>query len=78
MTTSYPSTQLLIANEWVDAKSGKTLDVRNPATGQVIGKVAHAGIADLDRCAALRRRASKPGATCRPTSAPRSCAAPPA
>lgn len=49
MTTSYPNTQLLIANEWVDAASGRTLEVRNPATGQVIGQVAHAGKQDLDR-----------------------------
>lgn len=33
MTTFCSATQLLIANEWIDAKSGKTLDVRNPATG---------------------------------------------
>ncbi|MBB1603001.1 NAD-dependent succinate-semialdehyde dehydrogenase [Variovorax sp. UMC13] len=56
MTTSYPSTQLLIANEWVDAVSGKTLDVRNPANGQVIGQVAHAGIADLDRALAAAQK----------------------
>jgi succinate-semialdehyde dehydrogenase / glutarate-semialdehyde dehydrogenase len=49
MTSSYSDTRLLIAGEWVDAASGKTLDVLNPATGQVIGKVAHAGKADLDR-----------------------------
>ena len=48
-TASYPDTRLLIANEWVDAAGGKTIDVRNPATGTVIGKVAHAGKADLDR-----------------------------
>ncbi|MES2533957.1 MAG: NAD-dependent succinate-semialdehyde dehydrogenase [Pseudomonadota bacterium] len=56
MTTSYPSTQLLIANEWVDAQSGKTIDVRNPATGQVIGTVAHAGITDLDRALAAAQK----------------------
>src|SRR5690606_8259679 len=51
-TSAYPDTQLLIANKWVGAASGKTLDVRNPATGQTIGTVAHAGIADLDRALA--------------------------
>ncbi len=50
--TSYSDTRLLIANEWCDAASGKTIDVVNPATGKVIGKVAHAGIADLDRALA--------------------------
>ncbi|SFN52584.1 hypothetical protein SAMN05444747_13325, partial [Variovorax sp. OV329] len=39
---TYPHTRLLINNEWCDAASGKTLDVYNPATGKVIGKVAHA------------------------------------
>lgn len=56
MTASYPNVQLLIANEWVDAASGKTIEVRNPATGQVIGTVAHAGIADLDRALAATQK----------------------
>ena len=46
---SYPNTQLLINNEWQDAEGGKTIDVLNPATGQVIGTVAHASKQDLDR-----------------------------
>ncbi|WP_225780837.1 NAD-dependent succinate-semialdehyde dehydrogenase [Xenophilus sp. Marseille-Q4582] len=54
--SSYTNTQLLIANEWVDAASGKTIDVRNPATGQVIGTVAHAGIVDLDRALAAAQK----------------------
>ncbi|MDB5731743.1 MAG: NAD-dependent succinate-semialdehyde dehydrogenase [Variovorax sp.] len=49
MTTTYPNTQLLINNLWVDAADGKSLDVLNPATGKVIGKVAHASRVDLDR-----------------------------
>jgi len=48
-SASYPDTRLLIDNEWCDAVSGKTLNVINPATGKPIGKVAHAGIVDLDR-----------------------------
>ncbi|MET0323130.1 MAG: NAD-dependent succinate-semialdehyde dehydrogenase [Duganella sp.] len=51
-TTSYPDTRLLIANEWHDATGGKTIAVVNPATGQTIGTVAHASIADLDRALA--------------------------
>lgn len=47
-TFQYPNTQLLINNQWRDATGGKTLDVFNPATGQVIGTVAHASTADLD------------------------------
>src|SRR5690349_4010493 len=55
-TTSYPDRRLLINNEWCDAASGKTLDVSNPATGKVIGKVAHAGIPDLDRALAAAQK----------------------
>lgn len=51
-TNSYSDTRLLIQGEWADAESGKTIDVRNPATGEVIGKVAHAGTKDLDRALA--------------------------
>ncbi|KAG0189037.1 hypothetical protein DFQ28_003983 [Apophysomyces sp. BC1034] len=56
VTSSYTDTRLLIDGQWCDAASGKTLDVVNPATGQVIGKVAHAGIADLDRALAAAQR----------------------
>ena len=55
-THAYPDTRLLIAGEWSDAANGKTLEVRNPATGQVIGKVAHAAIADLDRALEAAQR----------------------
>lgn len=44
----YPDTQLLINGEWRNAQSGRTIDVSNPATGEVIGKVAHAEKVDLD------------------------------
>jgi succinate-semialdehyde dehydrogenase / glutarate-semialdehyde dehydrogenase len=46
---TYPDTRLFIHGQWQDAADGRTLDVQNPATGQVIGRVAHAGRADLDR-----------------------------
>ncbi|QSR19148.1 NAD-dependent succinate-semialdehyde dehydrogenase [Novosphingobium sp. KA1] len=45
---AYPDTQLFINGAWRDAADGRTLAVRNPATGQEIGRVAHAGRADLD------------------------------
>ena len=47
--SNYPNTQLLINNEWQDAEGGKAIDVLNPATGKVIGTVAHASKKDLDR-----------------------------
>ena len=46
---SYPDTQLYIDGQWQDAADGRTLAVHNPATGVEIGRVAHAGIAELDR-----------------------------
>ena len=55
-TTNYTDTRLLINNEWCDAASGKTIDVINPATGKPIGKVAHAGIPDLDRALAAAQK----------------------
>ena len=48
-TPAYPSTQLLIDGQWCDAADGRTLAVVNPANGTEIGRVAHAGKADLDR-----------------------------
>lgn len=49
MTFSSMSIGLLIGGEWQDATDRRTLAVVNPATGEVIGTVAHAGTADLDR-----------------------------
>ncbi|HEX3762513.1 MAG TPA: NAD-dependent succinate-semialdehyde dehydrogenase [Kofleriaceae bacterium] len=58
MTTdaAYPDTRLLIDNQWRDATGGKTLDVLNPATGERIGRVAHASTADLDLALAAAQR----------------------
>jgi succinate-semialdehyde dehydrogenase/glutarate-semialdehyde dehydrogenase len=56
MTTAYPHTQLLIDGQWCDAADGRTLAVVNPATGLEIGRVAHAGIADLDRALAAAQK----------------------
>ena len=53
---AYPNTQLLIDGQWQDAADGRTLAVSNPATGSEIGRVAHAGIADLDRALAAAQK----------------------
>ncbi len=39
---------LHIGGEWRGAASGRTLEIVNPATEEVIGQLAHAGLADLD------------------------------
>ena len=53
---TYPDTRLFIAGQWQDAADGKTIAVHNPATGQQIGRVAHAGIADLDQALAAAQK----------------------
>jgi succinate-semialdehyde dehydrogenase/glutarate-semialdehyde dehydrogenase len=46
---NYPDVQLMIGNEWGPAQGGRTLPILNPATGETIGKLAHAEVPDLDR-----------------------------
>ncbi len=53
---NYPDTRLMIGGQWQDAADGRTLAVFNPASGAEIGRVAHAGIADLDRALAAARK----------------------
>nr|WP_314466859.1 NAD-dependent succinate-semialdehyde dehydrogenase [uncultured Novosphingobium sp.] len=53
---AYPDTQLFIDGAWRDAAGGRTLAVQNPATGQEIGRVAHADRADLDLALASAER----------------------
>ena len=48
MDTSYPDTQLFINGKWKSAQANETIDVINPATENVIGKMAHARKEDLD------------------------------
>ncbi len=52
----YPDTQLMIGGRWQDATDGRTLAVCNPASGEEIGRVAHAGIADLDQALAAAHK----------------------
>jgi succinate-semialdehyde dehydrogenase/glutarate-semialdehyde dehydrogenase len=42
------NTLLFINGTWRDAADKRTLDVLNPATGEVIGTAAHASVSDLD------------------------------
>ena len=53
---NYPDTRLFIDGQWSDAAGGRTLAVLNPANGREIGRVAHAGSADLDRALAAAQR----------------------
>jgi len=53
---TYPNTQLFIDGQWQDAADGRSLAVFNPATGKEIGRVAHAGKADLDKALAAAQK----------------------
>jgi len=59
--TATRNTRLLINNEWVDSSDGKTFDTYNPATGEVIAKVAHATTKDVDMAVKAARRALETG-----------------
>jgi succinate-semialdehyde dehydrogenase/glutarate-semialdehyde dehydrogenase len=53
---NYPDVQLMIGNEWGPAQGGRTLPILNPATGETIGKLAHAEVPDLDRALAAAQK----------------------
>ncbi|WP_341894279.1 NAD-dependent succinate-semialdehyde dehydrogenase [Ferrovibrio terrae] len=55
----YPEVQLFIDNAWTKGAGGKSIPVLNPATGEEIGKVAHAEKADLDRALAAADKGFK-------------------
>jgi acyl-CoA reductase-like NAD-dependent aldehyde dehydrogenase len=54
-------TKLYIDGKWVDASSGKHADVINPATEEVIGRVAMASKGDTEKAIAAARRAFDEG-----------------
>jgi aldehyde dehydrogenase (NAD+) len=56
-TTAVMRKQLFINNEWRDAKGGKTVEVINPATEEVIAEVASADASDVDAAVAAARAA---------------------
>lgn len=45
----YSDVKLFINGEWCDGSAGKSEPIVNPATGQVLARLAHAGTADLDQ-----------------------------
>ncbi|MFJ3486129.1 NAD-dependent succinate-semialdehyde dehydrogenase [Pseudomonas sp. NPDC090202] len=52
----YPDVQLYIDGQWRAGEDGRTIAVINPANGETLGTVAHAGIADLDQALAAAER----------------------
>jgi len=58
---SAPVRRMLIDGKWVEAASGKTFETPNPATGEVLARVAAAGPEDVDRAVRAARRAFDDG-----------------
>src|SRR5204863_6551491 len=56
-TTTAMRKQLFINGEWRDAAAGKTLEVINPATEEVVATVPSADRADVDAAVAAARAA---------------------
>src|SRR5215218_5071358 len=54
-TTAVANKKLLINNEWRDAAGGKTMEVVNPATEEVVATVASGGKDDVDAAVASAR-----------------------
>ena len=57
MSISVAQQKMFVDGEFVDALSGETMEVLNPATGEVIAEVPRAGEEDVDRAVAAAERA---------------------
>lgn len=53
--------RMLIDDEWIDARSGETFDVYNPATGEVIARCAAGAGPEVDRAVKAARAAFESG-----------------
>ena len=53
--------KLLIGGKWTDAADGKTFETLDPASGEVLARVAEAGAEDVDRAVAAARRSFEAG-----------------
>ena len=56
MSTTTETHKCLVGGEWVDAASGETMEVINPATGETIAEVPRCGAEDVDRAVEAARR----------------------
>ena len=53
--------QQLIGGRWVDSASGETIEVENPANGQVIARVPKSSAEDVDRAVRAAQKAFDDG-----------------
>src|SRR5438132_12408618 len=56
-----PVRKMLIDGKWVEAASGKKFETVNPATGQVLARLAEGDMEDIDRAVRAARRALDDG-----------------
>jgi aldehyde dehydrogenase (NAD+) len=70
-TPAVPDQKMLIGGRWVEAASGKTFETLNPATGEVICRVAEGDKADIDLAVRAARKAFESGPWSRMTAADR-------
>src|SRR5215831_6519546 len=68
-SVALPVTKLLIGNEWVNSRSGRTFPTLNPATGEEICQVAEADAEDVNRAVSVARAAFQQGSPWRRLSA---------
>ncbi len=57
MSVSVTQQKMFVDGEFVDSLSGETMEVLNPATGEVIAEVPSAGVEDVDRAVAAAESA---------------------
>ena len=57
MSVSVTKHKNFVGGEWVDAASGETMEVLNPATGEVIAEVPRASAEDVERAVEAARKA---------------------
>ena len=56
MSATKTAYKAFIAGDWVDSASGETMEVINPATGDVIAEVPRCGAEDVDRAVAAAKQ----------------------
>jgi len=57
VSTTVSTHKNLVGGEWVDAASGETMEVLNPATGETIAEVPRASAEDVDRAVQAAKKA---------------------
>ena len=60
-SASLPAGKLFIGGHWSDARSGRTFETTNPATGETLARVAEADEADVEAAVSAARRAFDEG-----------------